>query len=201
MNRFVIADPKKCLGCYTCMAACVCKHQSVGLQGFPRLYVTHTRAGTMPIQCRHCEDAPCTKVCPVRAITVKDNSVQLNESVCIGCKLCGLACAFGAISVYGTLPATHPTHVGQFSFSSAPLWPGVYYHDSQREPIHPILDWTIGQKTVAIKCDLCRLSETGPECVRVCPTGALRVVDEQAMAEANRDKRTRAVTEAVEGQT
>ena len=59
MNHFVIADPRRCIGCYACIAGCVENHRKAGLQAYPRLYVTHTRAGVMPIQCRHCEDAPC----------------------------------------------------------------------------------------------------------------------------------------------
>lgn len=27
MNRFIIADPKKCIGCHTCEVACVVSHQ------------------------------------------------------------------------------------------------------------------------------------------------------------------------------
>jgi hydrogenase-4 component A len=199
VNQFVIADPKKCIGCRTCLAGCAAKHHALGLQDSPRLFLTQTRAGTMPIQCRHCDDAPCAKVCPVGAITIKNHTVQLNEGVCIGCKMCALACAFGAVTVGGTLPATHPVHVGQFSFSDALTWPGAFYADSARQPVHPILDWTIGQKTVAIKCDFCRLSETGPECVRVCPTGALRLINEQVISDLSLDRRTRAVAEVASG--
>ena len=42
MNRFVIADPDKCTGCYTCVAACVSVHETVGLVAHPRLTVMHT---------------------------------------------------------------------------------------------------------------------------------------------------------------
>ncbi len=198
MNRFVLGDPKRCIGCYTCMAACTEKHESIGLQAFPRLHVTHTRAGTMPIQCRHCDDAPCSKVCPVGAITIKEQSVQLNESLCIGCKMCALVCAFGAITLYGTPVPTHEK-ARQFSFSQAPLWPGPFYEDSHTESVHPILNWTIGQKTVAIKCDLCSFNKTGPECVRVCPTRALRVIDEQTVTQTSQGRRMKAVAEVVRG--
>ena len=37
MNRFVIGDPKDCIGCNTCMAACSEVHKAFGLQSFPRL--------------------------------------------------------------------------------------------------------------------------------------------------------------------
>src|SRR5512143_2633420 len=97
MNHFVIADPSKCIGCYACVAGCVESHREAGLQAYPRLYIIHSPAGTMPLQCRHCEFPNCAAVCPVKAITLKNDVVTLNETLCIGCKLCALACPFGAI--------------------------------------------------------------------------------------------------------
>ena len=75
---------------------------AVGLQAYPRLHVTRTPQGIMPIQCRHCEDAMCALVCPVRAITHTANSIQINERLCIGCKMCALACPYGNILPGGT---------------------------------------------------------------------------------------------------
>jgi hydrogenase-4 component A len=201
MNHFVIADPRRCIGCYTCMATCVENHIPAGLQAFPRLVVTHTRAGTMPIQCRHCEDAPCATVCPVRAITRKDNSIQINESLCIGCKLCGLACPFGAITPYGTVPYTHEIYSGQFAFKERYAEPALSYkQDGSLEAVHPFLEWNVGQKTVAIKCDLCYFSPDGPACVRICPTQALHLVDEQTMSEVEKAKRMKTASAVARGQ-
>ena len=67
MNRFVIGDPKDCIGCNTCMAACSEVHKAFGLQSFPRLQVMRNDDVTVPILCRHCDDSPCATVCPVHA--------------------------------------------------------------------------------------------------------------------------------------
>jgi hydrogenase-4 component A len=179
MNRFVIADPEKCIGCYTCEAACVNVHEKVGLTAYPRLQVTHTALGTMPLQCRNCDDAPCEKVCPVKAITFENHSVQLNESVCIGCKMCALACPFGAITPYGAMPkgaddGTYGTYPEPAIYPEPTLLP-----PPPEAPVHPLLAWTIGQRTVAVKCDLCHFRPEGPECIRVCPTKALHIVDSE----------------------
>jgi hydrogenase-4 component A len=182
MNRFVIADPDKCTGCYTCVAACVNEHEKVGLVAHPRLTVIHTATVTMPVQCRNCDDAPCEKVCPVTAITFQDHAVQINESLCIGCKMCSLACPFGAITPFGTLPegAGHPVYGGL----AEPI-------DHDPEPVHPILAWAAGQKAVAVKCDMCHFLPEGPACIRVCPTEALRLVDDAALNQSAADKRAK----------
>ena len=88
-------------------------HAAVGLQAYPRLHETKTSHGIVHIQCRHCEDAPCAEVCPVAAITHGDNTIDLNESTCIGCKMCALACPFGAIASYGSSPQSQqlPHHL------------------------------------------------------------------------------------------
>jgi hydrogenase-4 component A len=177
VNRFVIADPEKCIGCYTCEAGCVNVHEKAGLAAYPRLQVTHTVLGTMPLQCRNCDDAPCEKVCPVKAITFEDRSVQLNESTCIGCKLCALACPFGAITPWGEMPkgaddGTDGTYPEPAAYPEpTPLPP------PPNEPVHPILAWAAGQRSVAVKCDLCHFRPEGPECIRVCPTKALHIVE------------------------
>jgi sulfite dehydrogenase (quinone) subunit SoeB len=51
-----------------------------------------------PKSCLHCEDAACVTVCPTGASykRAEDGIVLVNESLCIGCKLCSWACPYGA---------------------------------------------------------------------------------------------------------
>lgn len=176
MNRFVIAEPKLCIGCNTCMAACATVHKAEGLQAHPRLTVMRTGLVSAPVMCRHCEDAPCARVCPVNAITHAADSIVLNETLCIGCKLCAIACPFGAITPSGT-PVSGVVPVSPMY--QAPTPPGAPEEAScdSAATLDPILAWEPGVKSVAVKCDLCAFRESGAECVRVCPTRALRVVD------------------------
>lgn len=103
MNQFIIADGSQCIGCRTCEIACATAHSggaAVTTQNFaPRLKVVKTSSVTTPVLCRQCENAPCANACPTGAIRYLDNSVQVLQSLCVGCKSCVLACPYGMISV------------------------------------------------------------------------------------------------------
>ena len=59
---------------------------------YPSVY-----AETVPVQCMHCENAPCQQVCPTHATYTTDSGVVLvDEEKCIGCKYCMAACPYGA---------------------------------------------------------------------------------------------------------
>lgn len=104
-NRFIYAGPNKCLGCKSCELACALAHADCDLetavanqiQVKPRTSVVQVEETVVPIQCRHCEDAPCAKACPVGALFQEDGLVKLNRENCIGCKVCAMVCPFGSI--------------------------------------------------------------------------------------------------------
>ncbi|WP_025820121.1 4Fe-4S dicluster domain-containing protein [Shewanella marina] len=187
MKSFVIADPEKCIGCGTCMAACSTVHKQQGLQSHPRLTVVKLDNATAPVMCRHCEDAPCAVVCPVQAIAKQDDRVLLNETLCVGCTLCAVACPFGAIAFDGSRPIamanSYDVYIPSTVRSSNPSTSiaSVFGQD--------ILAWEPGVKSIAVKCDLCGFREEGPACVSVCPTQAIVMIDEQRIATARAMKR------------
>lgn len=113
MNRFVIADAKNCIGCRACEVACVMAHNHgehvlTPAQFQPRIHVLKLEHKHTAVLCRHCEDAPCANVCPNHAIEKRDNSIQVIQEKCIGCKTCVVACPFGAMEVI-TQPAPTET--------------------------------------------------------------------------------------------
>lgn len=104
MNQFVMADPQTCIGCHSCEIACVITHHNGQYPEthdlfFPRIKVFKREKNYIALTCRHCEDAPCAKVCPSEALIKQSDNVQLIKEKCIGCKACILACPFGAINM------------------------------------------------------------------------------------------------------
>ncbi|HDZ8836911.1 MULTISPECIES: 4Fe-4S dicluster domain-containing protein [Aeromonas] len=191
MNRFVIADPKLCIGCGTCMAACSEVHKAQGLQQAPRLTVMRHEQATMPVQCRHCDDAPCIKVCPVEAIRQTGDCVQLNESLCIGCNLCAVACPFGAIQSGGSRPVavatSYDTYIPCSIRSSNPSTSAGLRCFGE-----DLLSWEPGVRSIAVKCDLCEFRTDGPACVGACPSQALKLVNDGDTERAARIRRQQA---------
>lgn len=165
-NSFVVANVSKCIGCKVCEVACFSVHNknnqvaatvgTVVTPVIPRLHLVKDEKLTIPVQCRHCEDAPCANSCPVGAIKQKDNIIVIDEKTCIGCKTCLLACPFGAIDL---LPQYEDGEV-------------VIQANLKEEGKYGIDDKV---KTTAYKCDLCK--EHGkPACVDACPQKALTLV-------------------------
>jgi carbon-monoxide dehydrogenase iron sulfur subunit len=102
----IVADPRKCLACRTCEFACALAHAEnedlakallAGAQ--PRVYVEAAGQLAVPLQCRHCEDAPCLQVCPTGAIQRlnAESPVLVDQGKCIGCDYCVQVCPFGVI--------------------------------------------------------------------------------------------------------
>ncbi len=52
---------------------------------------------SLPMQCYHCENAPCVSVCPTDALQKRDDGfVTVSDDLCVGCQYCLSACPFGA---------------------------------------------------------------------------------------------------------
>lgn len=159
-HKFVIADSKRCIGCATCMAACFKSAYERGKLSKARLSVLRQAGGVMPVQCRQCDDGPCANVCPTGALRFDDNCIELHEEICIGCKMCTIACPYGAIS------------------SSAELMPSVNYAVEPKYYLE--IESQSGAKNIARKCDMCYGRENGPACVDVCPTSAIIMIDPES---------------------
>jgi electron transport protein HydN len=182
-SLFVQGDPAKCTGCRACEVACFVQHAytgaaakktktvgSVAAPVVPNLFVVRReKAGgvpalSMPVQCHHCEDAPCVKACLPCALSRVDGAVTVDPRRCIGCRNCALACPFGAIEVCAA--------------DSAEKIAAFYGKDA--------LQTGNGSVKHIFKCDLCPGRDGGPACVAACPNEALRLVDTASEVTAKR---------------
>jgi carbon-monoxide dehydrogenase iron sulfur subunit len=111
LNRFVemekiiyVGDTSSCQNiCSHCrMCELICSFMNCGqinpLRSRIRLMTTDIE-DAMPVTCLQCEDAPCAALCPMNAIKFTDSCLCIDETKCIGCGICVIACPVGAISV------------------------------------------------------------------------------------------------------
>jgi len=100
-KRLSVVDVQRCVGCQSCMFACVRRFGKGGLEGscihvrsaggFHQGFVVHV--------CRACDNPICSRVCPTDALTPREGGgVHLKPERCIGCGNCIEACPFGAIT-------------------------------------------------------------------------------------------------------
>lgn len=108
----------------------------------------------VPVLCNHCEDPPCLKACPNKAIVKRqDGIVLVDQDRCRGTKACVSACPYGNII-----------------FPETDRW---YLDES--EPYESTFVKPRLKPNVARKCTYCahRVDEgLDPACVVACPTHA-----------------------------
>lgn len=122
MARAILVDSSKCIGCRGCQVACKQWH---GRQAEPttfrgtyenpldlsaltwrRVRFVETTAADgstrwrfLSDACKHCTDASCLAVCPTGALFRRPwGAVDLDQSLCNGCRYCVAACPFGVVT-------------------------------------------------------------------------------------------------------
>lgn len=108
--RRIWVDWEKCMGCKSCEVQCAIERDSVSktllgaIQEVPRpiarIGVTGKTNQSFPLQCRHCQDAPCLRACPSGAMQRQtgDDIIVVDQAKCRGCWMCVMSCPFGAIA-------------------------------------------------------------------------------------------------------
>ena len=103
-------DLDRCTGCNACQIACreenniptygpEPRYDSRRIDWMEMLWRDESPATPpqlLPFPCLHCDDAPCTKVCPVNATFVDSEGIVVQVwDRCIGCRYCQVACPYG----------------------------------------------------------------------------------------------------------
>ncbi len=91
MAKKIYINLGRCIFCRACEVACEI------FNGVSKIKVfEYQETMAMPLNCRHCEKAPCIEVCPTKALyRDEDGAVVLNPLKCIGCMMCAVVCPFG----------------------------------------------------------------------------------------------------------
>jgi Fe-S-cluster-containing dehydrogenase component/formate-dependent nitrite reductase membrane component NrfD len=105
-NFGFVIDNRKCIGCHACTVACKAEHDDP--IGVNKTWVKYIEKGEFPntnrnfsvMRCNHCDDSPCTDVCPVTALWEReDGIVDFDPERCIGCKACMQGCPYDALYI------------------------------------------------------------------------------------------------------
>ncbi len=170
-------DIQRCIGCRRCVYGCVEENNQSRDPQIQYIRVLRFKDGNMdleqsdiyynpeevpeqgyyymPVQCQHCANPPCTKVCPVQATwTEPDGIVVVDYNWCIGCRYCMAACPY----------------MGRWFNFAEPVIP----KDEVNTQTH-YLGNRPRMRNVVEKCTFCiqrvRVGKY-PKCVEVCPVGA-----------------------------
>jgi molybdopterin-containing oxidoreductase family iron-sulfur binding subunit len=190
----MVIDLDRCTGCQACVVACKAENNvpavgpaeaargrimawmqvldgSRGTHGAPGpVGEAGAPRGFIPRPCFHCDDPPCTRVCPVNATNrTPEGIVTQVYARCIGCRFCMVACPFNA------------------KFFN---WRRYQEDGPERNP-----DVSVRPKGVVEKCTFChhrlqhareraraagrpmRPAEYVPACAEACPTRAIAFGD------------------------
>jgi len=171
-------DLSRCIGCRRCVYACVKENNQsrvnpqlqwirvvrlkngslINLENAEHYYNPETVPEPgfmyMPVQCQHCENPPCVRVCPVKATWKEpDGIVVVDYNWCIGCRYCIAACPYkGRVFNWG-----------EPNIPLEELNTDVHYLGNRPR-----------MKNVVEKCTFCvQRVRNGryPACVEACPTG------------------------------
>lgn len=105
-NYGFVIDNRKCIGCHACTVACKAEHDDP--IGVNKTWVKYIEKGDFPdtsrkfsvMRCNHCDDSPCTDVCPVTALWEReDGIVDFDPERCIGCQACMQGCPYDALYI------------------------------------------------------------------------------------------------------
>lgn len=104
MARYgMLINTRECVGCYACRVSCQRQNGLISTEAFIHFpdfengVYPNVKTEVVPVQCMHCEDAPCAAACPTGATYVtEDGIVRVDQDRCIGCKYCMAVCPYQA---------------------------------------------------------------------------------------------------------
>lgn len=165
-KKFVmVIDLARCANARKCVEGCQTMHHKAPPVEWIKVKQMQESAATapywMPQPCFHCDNPPCTKVCPVDATFKRqDGIVLIDNERCIGCRFCMAACPYNARS-----------------FNWGENW-GDSKDTVKTDDCCSYSPETSSPATMGTveKCDFCPdMARKGelPDCVTACPNGTI----------------------------
>lgn len=173
----MVIDLAACNGCGDCVTACSASHFLPADREWLRLFKMRDSPTAapywLPRPCFHCDDPPCTRVCPVGATFKREDGIVLIDNErCIGCRFCMAACPFSA-RTFNWAPPEEPPSAAARGYSP---------------------EWGYPRRVGTVeKCDFCPdMLRDGrlPQCAAKCEMGAIWLGDENEDAVTNSSGRT-----------
>ncbi len=185
----MVIDLQRCTGCGGCVISCKSENnvqegnawagrQIKTVGRFP-----HVRFEFIPTLCNQCENAPCVKGCPTKAMHKGYGNITMHTpEKCVGCRTCLAMCPYGVISGHQKDPHSswkrEDALIDGCTSSPKEVMEKVggdalpYYNDAREKS-------TVGSgircKGIVEKCTLCdHRVKKGllPHCVLSCPANA-----------------------------
>ncbi len=187
VQRCMVIDLNRCVGCADCDIACKCENNVPdGFAWSNHMIETggvfpNVQHRYVPVLCNHCTDAPCVASCPTEAMHKTEDGLTKHDSEwCMGCRACQVACPYGAISFNKDRPhrqfaedqtAAIPGCTATGAEVAAATGTPIPYYNEGRATTMP----GIRPRGVVENCSICdhRLAVGElPACVEACPTHA-----------------------------
>jgi len=101
--KYLFAYPEKCTGCRLCAIACSLKQFGECNPKKGAIGIARDEYARFEFQfiCLQCDDPECVAACMTGAMVKgEDGIVRRDEDKCIGCRMCSVACPYGAINTF-----------------------------------------------------------------------------------------------------
>lgn len=147
MQKSLHIDPGKCTGCLQCEMACSYEHYAMinPARSLIKVFNFEHEGRMVPYTCTQCAEAWCMNACPVDAIGVDaaTGAKVVRPALCVGCKVCTIACPFGTINYVAELGKVQKCDLcdGDPACASACPTDAITYVDADWTGIDRMRDW------------------------------------------------------------